>query len=127
LGDFARSRGGRFGSVCPGQLEGILSDIVATGVSGRTEYWLSETPLSASLSVFVESDRDPTQAVFVPRNRQDGFDYVAQDNSIAFYGDYRPEPSEGEIAEDFVAARFEYFVDRCLETEQGADNCQPEE
>jgi hypothetical protein len=123
LAHIARNRGGRFGSACSGQLDSILSDIVATGIAGQTDYWLSETPLTASLSILVESDRDPTEAVFVPRNRQDGFDYVAQDNSIAFYGDYRLEPSEGEIAEDFVAARYEYFLDRCTVTDEGADNC----
>jgi hypothetical protein len=123
----AQATGGRFASVCSGQLEGIVSDIIATAIASETEYQLAVRPVSASLSIFQESDSDPTQSTFVPRNGEHGFEYFVEDNSVVFYGDYRLEPSEGEIAEDFVAARYAYFVDRCRELGEGADNCMPEE
>jgi hypothetical protein len=64
--------------------------------------------------VFRESDEEPRNAQFVPRNRDDGFEYFAQSNSIGLFGHYRMEPSDGEIAEDFLAVRYAYFTDRCV-------------
>jgi hypothetical protein len=119
----ALATGGKFASVCSGDLTGILSDIIFAATGESTEYQLSETPVSASLSVFQESDQDPTTSQFVPRNREDGFEYFAQDNSVAFFGSYRPEPSDGDYSEDFVAVRYEYFIDRCKESGNGANNC----
>jgi hypothetical protein len=119
----ALATGGKFASVCSGDLTGILSDIIFAATGQATQYQLSETPVSASLSVFLESDDDPTTSQFVPRNREDGFEYFAQDNSVAFFGSYRPEPSEQDYSEDFVAVRYEYFIDRCKESGQGANNC----
>ena len=119
----ALATGGKFASVCSGDLTGILSDIIFAATGQATQYQLSETPVSASLSVFLESDSDPTASQFVPRNRDSGFEYFAQDNSVAFFGSYRPEPSEQDYSQDFVAVRYEYFIDRCKESGQGANNC----
>jgi hypothetical protein len=119
----ALATGGKFASVCSGDLTGILSDIIFAATGQATQYQLSETPVSASLSVFLEDNDDPTTSQFVPRNRDDGFEYFAQDNSVAFFGSYRPEPSEQDYSKDFVAVRYEYFIDRCKESGQGANNC----
>jgi hypothetical protein len=119
----ALATGGKFASVCSGDLTGILSDIIFAATGQATQYQLSETPVSASLSVFLENNDDPTTSEFVPRNRDDGFEYFAQDNSVAFFGSYRPEPSEQDFSKDFVAVRYEYFIDRCKESGQGANNC----
>ena len=119
----ALATGGKFASVCSGDLTGILSDIIFAATGQATQYQLSETPVSASLSVFLESDADSTESEFVPRNRDEGFEYFAQDNSVAFFGSYRPEPSEQDYSEDFVAVRYEYFIDRCKESGGGANNC----
>jgi hypothetical protein len=113
----ALATGGKFASVCSGDLTGILTDIIFAATGQATQYQLSETPVSASLSVFLNGD-------FVPRNRDDGFEYFAQDNSVAFFGSYRPEPSDAEFSKDFVAVRYEYFIDRCKESGQGANNCR---
>jgi len=112
----ALATGGKFASVCSGDLTGILTDIIFAATGQATQYQLSETPVSASLSVFLNGD-------FVPRNRDSGFEYFAQDNSVAFFGSYRPEPSGTDYSEDFVAVRYEYFIDRCKESGQGANNC----
>ena len=117
--DVARSTGGRFASVCSGDLEGILSDIIYTAVGEQSEYKLSRTPVSASLTVFMEGNEDPTTSQFVPRYRENGFEYFAQNNSIAFFGSYRPELSDGEISEDFVAVRYEYFDNFCVSGDCG--------
>jgi hypothetical protein len=119
----ALATGGKFASVCSGDLTGILTDIIFAATGQATQYQLSETPVSASLSVFLENDNDPTTSEFVPRNRDDGFEYFAQDNSVAFFGSYRPEPAEQDYSEDFVAVRYEYFIDRCKESGNGANNC----
>jgi hypothetical protein len=110
----AASTGGTSASVCSENLESILSDIVLSAIAEETKYQLSRVPVSASLSVFRESDEDPRKDEFVPRNRDDGFEYFAQSNSIGLFGHYRMEPSDGEIAEDFIAVRYAYFTDRCV-------------
>ncbi len=118
----AFASGGNFASICS-DLSQILDEIIDAGLSDASQYQLSKTPVSASLSVFVESDEDPTKSEFVPRNKSNGFEYFAQNNSVGFFGSYRPEPRDGEYAEDFVAVRYEYFIDRCKESGNGANNC----
>ncbi len=115
---------GNSASLCVGadNLTGILTSIINAANARASDYQLSRTPISASLQVFVNGE-------FVPRSREDGFDYFAQFNSIGFYGSYGPEPSETDsgIAEDFVVVEYDYFENSCKESDQGADNCRGED
>ena len=115
---------GNSASLCVGadNLTGILTSIINAANARASDYQLSRTPISASLQVFVNGE-------YVPRSREDGFDYFAQFNSIGFYGSYGPEPSEtgSGIAEDFVVVEYDYFENSCKESDQGADNCRGED
>lgn len=65
------------------------------------------TPISSTLRVYVDGQ-------WVPRSRENGYDYFAQTNSIAFFGSYVPEaPQEGEEP-DVVAVHYERFEERRL-------------
>ena len=109
--DVAFESGGNVGSICAAQLDEIAIDIVVGAAGDIAGYQLSETPVSASMSVFMESDQDPTKSTFVPRSRDDGYDYFAEENSVAFFGSFRPSDDPAtSYAEDFVAVRYEYFV-----------------
>ena len=122
----ALESGGAYASICS-DLHRFLNDIIDSAVADASRYHLSETPISASLSVFLESDEDPTTATLVPRSKTDGYQYVAPERTISFFGSYRPEIRQGEYAEDFIALRYEYYLDRCIETGEGANNCYQED
>ncbi len=108
--DVALATGGGAGSICSNDVSAILSDIVFSAAGELSGYVLSETPVSASLSVFTDNDQDPTKATFVPRSRDDGFDYFPEHNTVAFFGSYRPKNRQmTDYAEDFVAVRYEYL------------------
>jgi hypothetical protein len=109
--DVSESTGGEVGSICSDNLSEVLLDIIHGSVGQASGYELSETPVSASMSVFVESDQDPTTSTFVPRSRDDGYDYFAEENSVAFFGSFRPSDDPATpYSEDFIAVRYEYFT-----------------
>jgi hypothetical protein len=114
---------GGVGSICvgPDNLTPILEAILESAVAKTSEYKLTQTPISSSLQVFINGN-------FIPRSSENGFVYSAAYDSISFFGDYGPEPSESEsgIAEDFMVVEYDYFEDHCKESDQGADNCRDE-
>jgi hypothetical protein len=122
----ALESGGTVGSICLNSTR-IVDDIIESTVADASDYYLSRTPISASLTVFIESDEDPTTARFVPRSETDGYQYFAQEDTIAFFGSYRPEIRQGDYSEDFISLRYEYFQDRCFEMGEGANNCELDE
>jgi hypothetical protein len=109
--DVVRESGGKMGSSCSADLSDMAQDIVHAAAGKVTGYELSETPVSASMSVFVESDQDPTTSTFVPRSRDDGYNYFPEENSVAFFGSFRPSDDPATpYSEDFIAVRYEYFT-----------------
>ncbi|MFP4597058.1 MAG: hypothetical protein ACLFVJ_02335 [Persicimonas sp.] len=101
----AEATGGGHASLCATDISETIEDIIFA-TSGSTGYELPDTPISSSLRVYVNGQ-------WVPRSRENGFDYFAQSNTIAFFGDYRPELPENEgDAPDFLAVSYETFVDR---------------
>ena len=94
---------------------GVQFVFAATGIASN--YTLPQTPISSSLRVFMNG-------TWVPRSRDDGFDYFEENNSIAFFGRFRPTPqSEKEGPPDYVAVSYETFKDRCKQNDQGSNNC----
>ncbi|MFB6350907.1 MAG: vWA domain-containing protein, partial [Bradymonadaceae bacterium] len=106
--EVALATGGKIASLCAEDLTQTIRDIIfaATGLSSN--YSLPQTPISSSLRVYLNG-------TWVPRNRQNGFEYFAENNAIAFFGSYRPTPQDqnDEGPDDFVAVTYETFKDRC--------------
>ncbi len=100
----AGSTGGSHASLCSTNLREIIDDIIQT-TSGAVGYELPDTPISSSLRVKVDDE-------WVPRSRENGFDYFAQFNTIAFFGDYRPEhvDTPGQPS-DHISVTYRTFVD----------------
>ncbi len=49
----------------------------------------------------------------MPRSRENGFDYFAQTNAIAFFGSYRPVPADPTVGRygDDIAVSYQTFLD----------------
>jgi hypothetical protein len=82
-----------------------INDIIFAATGLASNYVLPETPISSSLRVFINGD-------WVPRSRENGFDYFASTNSIAFFGTFRPEPASGGDRADNIAVSYEAYQDR---------------
>ncbi|MFP4597059.1 MAG: hypothetical protein ACLFVJ_02340 [Persicimonas sp.] len=111
----SQATGGGHASLCATDISETIEDIIFA-TSGSTGYELPDTPISSSLRVYVNGQ-------WVPRSRENGFDYFAQSNAIAFFGDYQPELPENEgDAPDFLAISYETFVDRSKEEAQAGSD-----
>jgi hypothetical protein len=102
--EVALATGGSHASLCATDISETIEDIIfaATGYAG---YQMPDTPISSTLRVFINGQ-------YVPRSRQNGFDYFAQTNSIAFFGTYRPEIGTGTTPPDNISITYETFLDR---------------
>ncbi|MFW6057848.1 MAG: hypothetical protein ACOC9W_03225 [Persicimonas sp.] len=69
-----------------------ISKIIAEATR-ETAQELPDTPISSSLRVVVAEE-------WVPRNDSNGFQYFSDGNSVAFFGDYKPEIPEDYDADD---------------------------
>ena len=95
------TRGGH-ASLCATDISETIEDIIFAA-TGYTGYQLPDTPISSSLRVFVNGQ-------WVPRSRENGFDYFAQTNSLAFFGSYRPQLNA--TPPDNISVTYETFQDR---------------
>ena len=89
----ALASGGAFASICSNDLETTISTILDIVAGRASTFTLPGTPISSTLRVYQGDPDDPTERRWVPRSREDGFDYFPQTNSIAFFGSYRPKAS----------------------------------
>ena len=115
--EVALETGGKYASLCAEDLGQTIQDIIIAAVGRASNFVLPQTPISSSLRVFINGR-------WVPRSRRDGFEYFEENNSIAFFGKFRPTPA-GEDEQgpgDFVAVSYETFRDRCKH-ERGS--CSP--
>jgi hypothetical protein len=113
--------GGKTASIC-GNLTSTISDIIETAAGQGSKYPVNPRPITPSLKVFLD-DQGPN-ARFVPRSSDDGFKYFAEFGSVAFFGDFRPEPPSGpNAAPDRLAVSYYSFKNECKESDQGAFNC----
>ncbi|QDG51236.1 VWA domain-containing protein [Persicimonas caeni] len=100
--EVAQATRGSFASLCATDISETIEDIIFAA-SGYAGYQLPDTPISSSLRVFINGD-------WVPRSRENGFDYFAQSNSLAFFGSYRPEVNA--TPPDNISITYETFQDR---------------
>jgi hypothetical protein len=101
----AQATGGSFASLDAQDISETIEDIIFAATGLASNYVLPETPISSSLRVFINGQ-------WVPRSRENGFDYFAQTNSIAFFGSFRPEPATAGGRADNIAVSYESFQDR---------------
>ena len=117
--DVALGTGGKFASLCAKDLKQTIRDIIFAATGLASNYVLPQTPISSSLRVFLNG-------TWVPRSRDDGFEYFAENNSIAFFGSFRPSPKQGNNQPgDYIAVSYETFKDRCKQNNAGSANCSP--
>jgi hypothetical protein len=76
---------------------------------GGEPFRLPDVPVSGSLSLVLEDGKNPTEAIVVPRSRENGYSYSSTFNTLGIFGTYaRMAPVEGPG--NFVAVRYEYFT-----------------
>jgi len=115
----ALGSGGKSANLCTGDLTQTIEDIIFAASGIGSKYNPKPRPISSSLKVFING-------TFVPRAEQDGFNYFAKDNAVAFFGDFRPDPEKADdptVAPDRVAIVYDTYKDKCKESGNGAFNC----
>ncbi len=98
---------GSFASLTANDISETISDIIVAASAAASRNTLPTTPISSSLRVFKNGE-------WVPRSRVNGFDYFSNQNSIAFFGSYRPVPADPTIGQrgDDIAVTYQTFLDR---------------
>jgi hypothetical protein len=100
----ALGTGGSTASLCSDDVRETIDEIIYAATGLASNYQLPEAPISSTLRVY----KDGT---WVPRSRENGFDYFAETNTIAFFGSYRPEIADpaNDVYGDAVAVSFRVF------------------
>jgi hypothetical protein len=83
--DAQAATGGARESICTSQTEAMLGRLASAVLGLRTEFYLSELPLLASMEITVDG-------VAIPRRDADGWRYDGADNSVIFDGWSIPRP-----------------------------------
>lgn len=102
----ALATGGSVAELTANDIQETIDEIIYAATGLASAYVLPSVPISSSLRVYKDN-------VWVPRSRENGFDYFANSNSIAFFGTYRPEPADptqGRYGDD-IAVGYETFLD----------------
>jgi hypothetical protein len=117
------SGGGAYSNLCTVDLKKTITTIIRQAAFLGDDFELDATPISSSLRVYLVND-DRKTASWVPRNRDNGFDYSSSENSLAFFGKFRPEFKQTGPP-DWIAVTFEKFHNGCKDRDlpPGADTC----
>jgi hypothetical protein len=95
----------------------FLRKVPASGGSPSSPVRLGERPITSSLRVFIDNS-------WVPQSRMEGYDYLAESNSLVLFGDYRPDgmrpPDELPV---WVQTNFEKWRFRCLSLSGDVNSC----
>ena len=103
----AQATGGVSVSLCEAPLQETLQHVVYATSGRLSPFALPEVPVSSTLRLYKDG-------AWVPRSRDNGFDYFPEDNTVALFGAYRGQlanPALGVCGEDLVV-HYETFVDR---------------
>jgi hypothetical protein len=117
--DVALATGGKAASLCANDLSQTIKDIIFAATGVASNYNPKPRPISSSLKVFMNG-------TWVPRSEDNGYNYFANENAVAFFGDYRPDPDKAKnpnVAPDRLSIIYETWRDKCKETGRGAFNC----
>ena len=117
--EVALTSGGAYSNLCTVDLKKTITTIIRRAAFLGDDFELANTPISSSLRVFLVND-DRTSASWVPRNRDDGFDYSSSQNSLAFFGKFRPKFKQTGPP-DWIAVTFERFHNGCKFENQPPD------
>ncbi|MEZ4462117.1 MAG: hypothetical protein R3E66_20830 [bacterium] len=103
----AIASGGGFADLLAQDISETIQDIIYAATGLASNYQLPEVPISSTLRVYKNAE-------WVPRSRENGFDYFASTNSIAFFGSYRPEPADPTMGRygDDVSVSYSTFLNR---------------
>ncbi len=105
----AEASGGSATSLCSQDAGQTIQDIIDVSTKFVFRYALPKTPVSSTLRVFVNNQ-------WVPRSRENGFDYITETNSIAFFGTYKPLASRSGVRGDDIAVSYQTFRDTTKNT-----------
>jgi hypothetical protein len=105
--EVAFATGGSAADLLATNIQETIDEIIYAATGLASAYVLPATPISSTLRVFKNGE-------WVPRSREDGFDYFASTNSIAFFGTFRPQPADptqGRYGDD-IAVSYSTFLDQ---------------
>ena len=110
--------GGSVIDACKTNLRKTVLSILYDAVGRHSRFQLAGTPISSSLRVHINGN-------WVPRSRDNGFDYFPNRNTLGFFGSFRPlyQPGQGRPP-DVVAIHYETFQERC-KAKGKANSCRP--
>jgi len=116
----AQGTGGTSASICSNKLTDTITRIINAANEKASNYRPTPQPISSSLKVYLNGD-------WVPRSTEDGYTYSARDNSVSFFGDFRPDPDKYDdpnVEPDRIAIIYDRYIDKCKEEGYGAQNCR---
>jgi len=105
--EVAFATGGSAADLEATDIQETIDEIIYAATGLASAYVLPSTPISSTLRVFKDGE-------WVPRGRDNGFDYFASTNSIAFFGTFRPQPADptqGRYGDD-IAVSYATFLDQ---------------
>ncbi len=105
----AEATGGSATSLCAQNAGQTIQDIIDVATKFVFRYALPRTPVSSTLRVFINNQ-------WVPRSRENGFDYITETNSIAFFGTYKPLASRSGVRGDDIAVSYQTYRDTTKNT-----------
>ncbi len=87
-------------SICDSNQDNNVENIVRAASGVASSYVLRYAPISATIKVAMQLTAGQPP-VIVPRSRSDGFDYDGTQNSLLFYGSWRPEEDNLDITASY--------------------------
>jgi len=87
-------------SICDADQTNNVQNIVRAASGVASSYVLSHAPISATIKVAMQRAAGQLPE-YVPRSRSDGFDYDGTQNSLLFYGTWRPEEDNLDITASY--------------------------
>lgn len=106
--DAAERTGGGVASLCVRDVEKTLDEIFDQVQGDVSPYVLQDFPVSSTIRVYLDGQ-------WVPRSREDGFDYSPSSNAITFYGTFRPFLHTDERDAHTIAVHYDRWANRIKE------------
>ncbi|HUU04032.1 MAG TPA: MopE-related protein [Myxococcota bacterium] len=92
--------GGSLGSICDADQTNNVQDIVRAAQGIASSYLLTQPPISSTIKVAMQTTAGQPP-LLVPRSRSDGFDYDGTQNSLVFYGSWRPQEDNLDVTASY--------------------------
>jgi len=82
--------GGSVGEICQADQTANIENVVRAASGVASSYILTQPPISSTILVAMQMEVGQVP-ILVPRSRSNGFDYDGTQNTLLFYGSYKPE------------------------------------